>query len=262
MARGPKKHLKKINAPKHWMLAKLGGTWAPRPSTGPHKLRECLPLVILLRNRLKYALTYREAMMIVKDPEGLVKVDGKARADPKFPVGFMDVISIPNTGDFFRLSYDVKGRFALQRIEAKDAVWKLLRVKNRVLGPNKVPYIVTHDGRTIRYPHPDVEINDTIKYNLETAEIQEFLKFEPGQTAMITGGNNIGRVGVIAHFERHDGGFSICHMRDSKGHSFATRISNVMVLGKGKKLMVELPKERGIRISIIEEREAKMGLKH
>lgn len=55
-ARGPKKHLKRLNAPKAWMLDKLGGVFAPRPSTGPHKLRESLPLVIFLRNRLKYAL--------------------------------------------------------------------------------------------------------------------------------------------------------------------------------------------------------------
>ncbi|KAL6118266.1 rps4x [Pungitius sinensis] len=57
MARGPKKHLKRVAAPKHWMLDKLTGVFAPRPSTGPHKLRECLPLIIFLRNRLKYALT-------------------------------------------------------------------------------------------------------------------------------------------------------------------------------------------------------------
>ena len=25
MPRGPKKHLKRLNAPKHWMLGKLGG---------------------------------------------------------------------------------------------------------------------------------------------------------------------------------------------------------------------------------------------
>ena len=47
MARGPKMHLKRLNAPKHWMLDKLGGVWAPRPSTGPHKLRECLPLLVM-----------------------------------------------------------------------------------------------------------------------------------------------------------------------------------------------------------------------
>ena len=106
MARGPKKHLKRLNAPKHWMLDKLGGVWAPRPSTGPHKLRECLPLIILLRNRLKYALTGKEVKYILM--QRLVKVDGKARTDSTYPAGFMDTISIEKTGEHFRLLYDVR----------------------------------------------------------------------------------------------------------------------------------------------------------
>ena len=64
MARGPKHHLKRVNAPKHWMLGKMDGAFAPRPSTGPHKLRECLPLILILRNRLKYAITGMEAKQI------------------------------------------------------------------------------------------------------------------------------------------------------------------------------------------------------
>ncbi|CAF1810983.1 unnamed protein product [Brassica oleracea var. botrytis] len=44
-----KKHLKRLNAPKHWMLDKLGGAFAPKPSSGPHKSRECLPLVLIIR---------------------------------------------------------------------------------------------------------------------------------------------------------------------------------------------------------------------
>lgn len=67
MARGPKKHLKRLAAPKHWMLDKLTGRHAPRPSQGPHKLRECIPLVVVIRNRLKYALTYHEVKMILKE---------------------------------------------------------------------------------------------------------------------------------------------------------------------------------------------------
>ena len=35
MARGPKHHLKRLNAPKHWMLDKLGGTWVSRSSLHP-----------------------------------------------------------------------------------------------------------------------------------------------------------------------------------------------------------------------------------
>merc|ERR1712178_162889 len=92
MARGPKKHLKRLNAPKHWMLNKLGGVWAPRPSTGPHKLRECLPLILLLRNRLKYALNTKEVKYILM--QRLVKVDGKARTDKTYPAGFMDVVRL------------------------------------------------------------------------------------------------------------------------------------------------------------------------
>ncbi len=52
MARGPKKHLKRMNTPRSWLLSKLGGIYATRPSTGPHKLRECLPLSILLKYKL------------------------------------------------------------------------------------------------------------------------------------------------------------------------------------------------------------------
>tara|TARA_B100000513_G_scaffold176918_1_gene94023 strand:- start:188 stop:427 length:240 start_codon:yes stop_codon:yes gene_type:complete len=79
------------------MLDKLGGIWAPRPSTGPHKLRECLPLLILLRNRLKYALTYKEVKYILM--QRAIKVDNKARTDSKYPAGFMDVVSIEKTNE-------------------------------------------------------------------------------------------------------------------------------------------------------------------
>ena len=79
--------MKRLNAPKHWMLNKMGGVWAPKPSCGPHKQRECLPLLLIIRNRLKYALTNHEVKMICM--QRLVKVDGKIRTDSTFPAGFM-----------------------------------------------------------------------------------------------------------------------------------------------------------------------------
>ena len=65
---------------------------APRPSPGPHKLRESLPLTIFLRNRLKYALTGREVTSIVK--QRLIKIDGKVRTDTTYPAGFMGVFKL------------------------------------------------------------------------------------------------------------------------------------------------------------------------
>jgi small subunit ribosomal protein S4e len=44
-----------------------------------------------------------------------------------------------------------------------------------------------------------------------------------GNMVMITGGHNLGRVGVITNRERHPGSFDIVHIKDTLGHTFATR---------------------------------------
>lgn len=276
MARGPKKHLKRLDAPKHWMLNKLGGEWAPRPSQGPHKLRECLPLTLVLRNRLKYALTRQEVMMIVM--RRLVKVDNKIRNDVNYPAGFMDVISLERTGEHYRLLFDVKGRFVLHRISAEEAKFKLLRVKSvstgskSMIGRNPfhhgqagaIPYIVTHDGRTVKYPDPLVGRNDSVKFDIHTGKVVEVFKFEPGNSAMITRGANAGRIGVIGHHERHPGSFDIVHLKDKRGMEFCTRSDNVFVIGEGTKAAISLPRGKGIKLTVIEDRdkaESKSGKK-
>jgi len=257
MARGPKKHLKRIAAPKSWMLDKLGGIFATKPSQGPHKYRESLPLTVILKNRLKYALTGREVTMIVNDKEGNIAVDGKIRRDPRFPAGLMDVVSIKKTGELYRVLYDVKGRFVLRNIKAEEAKYKLCKIVKKAVGPNKIPYIVTHDGRTIRFPNPDISVADTVKLDLAKGEVLDTVKFETGNLCMITSGNNVGRVGVIVHRDRHIGGFDIVHVRDSRGHAFATRIGNVFMIGKGKNPFITLPKERGIALTPLEEKHQK-----
>eukprot|EP00929_Paragymnodinium_shiwhaense_P069605 TRINITY_DN350_c1_g4_i1.p2 TRINITY_DN350_c1_g4~~TRINITY_DN350_c1_g4_i1.p2 ORF type:complete len:259 (-),score=76.47 TRINITY_DN350_c1_g4_i1:44-820(-) len=257
MARGVIKHLKRSFAPSHWMLDKLKGRWAPKASAGPHKLRECLPLIVMLRNRLKYALTYRECKMIVM--QRLIKVDGKVRSDMFYPAGLMDVVQIEKTKENFRLLYDTKGRFVMHKLAKEEASYKLCMVKKVFRGLKGVPYCVTHDGRTIRYPDPDIKAHDTVRIDLETGKILDHVKFEAGNVVMTSAGNNIGRVGVITHREKHPGSFEIVHLKDAAGHNFCTRLQNVFPIGKGNKPWISLPKGNGVKLSIIEDRAAKMG---
>ncbi len=60
------------------------------------------------------------------------------------------------------------------------------------------------------------------------------------------------------HVEKHPGSYEIVHIRDSEGNSFATRLSNIFVIGQGKKPMIKLPKYGGIRLSLIAERNSKI----
>ncbi|MBA0558586.1 hypothetical protein Golob_015598, partial [Gossypium lobatum] len=240
---------------------------APKPSSGPHKSRECLPLILILRNRLKYALTYREVIAILMQRH--VMVDGKVRTDKTYPAGFMDyciqilcnilahllvdVVSIPKTNEDFRLLYDTKGRFRLHAITGDETKFKLCKVRSVQFGLKGIPYLNTYDGRTIRYPDPLIKANDTIKLDLESNKIVDFIKFDVGNVVMVTGGRNRGRVGVIKNREKHKGSFETIHVQDAAGHEFATRLGNVFTIGKGTKPWVSLPKGKGIKLSIIEE---------
>ena len=250
MARGPKKHMKRLAAPKHWMVDKLNGVYAPKCRPGAHKGRESLPLILILRNRLQYALTRGEAMMIAKMRH--IEVDSRVRTDPKTPVGFMDILSIPKTGENYRLMYDVKGRFVLQKV-TEDATTKLCKIEKVYTASNGVPCLATHDGRTIRFPDPLIKKADTVSIDTTTGKITDFTKFKVGSWVMVTGGANTGRVGEIVDVERHPGSFDICHIKDGNNSTFATRKGNLFVVGRSQNdIRVQLPKAQGLRMPLFQ----------
>jgi hypothetical protein len=90
-------------------------------------------------------------------------------------------------------------------------------------------------------------VNDTVKIDIATGKMTDFIRFDTGVIAMVTGGRNMGRVGVITHRERHDGGFNIVHIKDAIDNSFATREGNVFIIGR-EKPWISLPKGKGVKV--------------
>mmetsp|Transcript_1833 Transcript_1833/g.1242 ORF Transcript_1833/g.1242 Transcript_1833/m.1242 type:complete len:83 (+) Transcript_1833:3-251(+) len=72
---------------------------------------------------------------------------------------------------------------------------------------------------------------------------------------MLTGGCNTGRVGQLMHIEKHEGSFHIVTIKDTKGHTFSTRLGNVFVIGSGNHPQITLAKGRGIKKTIMQERD-------
>lgn len=253
MARGPKKHLKRVTAPHSWLMNKMGGNFAVRPAQGPHRLRESIPLQVVLRDKLEVATNAKEAQLILNQKEGLVRVDKHIRRNHKYPVGFMDVIEIPKMKASFRVLYDVKKRFTIIPITDAEAKFKLCKIEKKALGPNKITYLVTHDGRTIRFADKDIKVGDTVKFNIEKREIEDFIPMAVGNLAFCSDGNNRGRVGIIDHINKFDNNFDLITIKDKNGHIFTTRTSYVITIGKGNHPLITLPKGNGLSLSIIEE---------
>jgi len=98
-----------------------------------------------------------------------------------------------------------------------------------------------------------------VKVDLKTNKVIGHLKFEVGNLCMVTRGANIGRIGVLVHTDKHPGSFDIVHLRDRRGATFATRLHNVFVIGEGRKAWISLPRGKGVKTTIVEERDKRLG---
>ena len=92
--RGRKGHTKRIAVSKSVPVHdKKSKEWIANTNPGPHGKNKSMPLVVLLREVLEVADNSKEVKIILMDRK--VLVDGIARTDHKFPIGFMDIISMP-----------------------------------------------------------------------------------------------------------------------------------------------------------------------
>merc|ERR1711924_279953 len=91
-------------------------------------------------------------------------------------------------------------------------------------------------------------------------KMADIIKFETGATCVVTKGKNNGRMGTITSRDKHPGGFDIVNIKDAKGKAFATRIGNIFCVGKKDEgNMISVPKGRGIKENILEERKKRFG---
>jgi len=202
-----KKHLKRKPAPKSWPIHRKEFIWAPRPMPGPHPISNCIPLTLIVRDILGFAKTRKEAKIIIS--QGKLKVDGKIQREERFPAGLMDVISIPEIKEAYRILPSKKG-LILHPTEADKADFKLHRIENKTIVKSGHAQLNLHDGtsllvRTKEPQNREVDAYETLctlKISIPNREILEYIKLVEGAYALITDGKNAGRHGKIVAIEK------------------------------------------------------------
>ena len=229
--KGPTRHLKRHQSPNLWPIPRKTGKWAIRTSPGPHKLENSIPITILLRNELGYAETAKEAKIIVK--EAKVLVDGKIRWDEKFPLGLMDVLSLPLLGEHYRVLPDHGGKLKLLRIDEGEAKRKLCKItgKSTLKGGNT--QLNLHDGKNlfIEAEQDRYNVDDVIVISLPEKEIQDHIEFKEMQQAIIIGGKSQGAQGLLIGFGPEPGWKKTATLRTPEGEDIRTLADYVFVVG-------------------------------
>lgn len=194
--KGQKRHQKRLSSPANLKLPRKTAPWIVKPAPGPHPADECLPLSILVRDYLEFARTFREARKILS--EGQVQVNGKTRKDPKFPIGLMDVVQIPEINGNWRLIFDRRGHLVPYEIPEKETKFKLCKVVGKNTVKNGRVQVSFHDGRTSIGGFEDTTPSNVVKLELPDGKILDQFSLEKGKPAFVTGGGNVGRLGVIS----------------------------------------------------------------
>ena len=191
---GSRKHLKRYKAPKSWPIHPKEDTWTVKPSAGSHSIDESIPLTLVIRDVLKIADNSREAKRIINS--GNVLVDGRVIKDYKFPVGFMDIIEIPKTGESYRVLLDRKGRLQLNLID--DNSFKLSKIVNKSTIAGGKTQLNLHDGKNVIIEENDYSVGDVINLTVPDQEISEVYPLKEGATVLVTGGKHTGELGTVS----------------------------------------------------------------
>ena len=187
-------HIKRYNIPKYWKMAKKANKFAVTPRPGPHGKKNCIPLLVVLRDVLKICDNAKAANAAIK--RGDVLVDKKVRKDPNYPVGFMDVVEIPGTGKCYRVAIN-KGGLFLEEIKHEEAGKKLCRIQDKRKVKGGAMQLRLHDGRNILTDKGDYSPNDSVLIELPGQKIIHHFRFEKGSPALIMSGRNPGLQGKI-----------------------------------------------------------------
>ena len=245
--KGKTARLKRKPAPRFWPIHRKELPWILKPSSGSHSLQSCLPLTLVLRDMLGVAQTRKEAKMILS--EGKVQVGGKIRRKDDFPVGLMDVISMPEASKYYRVMPSHKG-LVLNPISKEEANFTLARVENKAT-VNGGTQIALHDGSNmfIKVADPKkpeeviYETFDILKITYPEKQVAQSLKTKEGNLAVITGGKNIGKQGKIVEIEKTEDKKrrqALVVVEDSNGTRYQTILDFIFSIGESEPLIATM----------------------
>ncbi|HIQ38406.1 MAG TPA: 30S ribosomal protein S4e [Methanothermococcus okinawensis] len=243
-SKGGKRHLKRLPAPAKWKLPRKVKKFVTKPIPGPHSIENSLPLQLIIRDVLGYADNGREAKKIIK--MGKILVDGVVRKEHRFPVGLMDILSIPDTKEDFLVLFDKKGRITLKETDRKDI--KLCRIRNKTVIKGGHIQLNLHDGRNqiIYVSDPtkaeeDVyKTGDTVILAIPEQKLLGHIPFEEGKLAYITGGKHIGEIARIVSIEKRKLHPDIVTLETKDGEEFKTIKDYVFVVGDEEPVLTPL----------------------
>jgi small subunit ribosomal protein S4e len=181
---------------------------------------------------LKYASNGREAKSLIK--KGKIIVDGKIRKNERFPIGLMDVLSLPDAKENYRVLPEKNGKLILHPITEEESKYKLERVINKTTVKNGLTQLNLHDGRNILVSDEEganINVNDVLKVSIPNMESLNKISYSTGNNVLIVGGRRHGERGTLTFLGNEPGKKRTAIIRTPTGENIQTLERYVFSIG-------------------------------
>lgn len=215
-----KNHLKRIATPQTWGIGRKTHKLIVRPFG---YFKSALPVSLILREFLHLTESRLETKRIINSKK--ISVDGKTVKNDKLPAGIMSVLDVKGS-DSFRVLLNNRGKLFLKKLDTKESSIKLCKIISKTTLKGGKLQLGFHDGRTIVTDDKNAKINDTVVFKIPEFKTQSVLKLGKNANVYLTGGSNVGKVGVVENVSN-----SVIVKIDK--NVVETAKENIFVIGEG-----------------------------
>lgn len=196
-------HLKRTSMPTSWPVKKKNIKFIAKPNSGSHKLEYVSSMVIILRDVLKYASTFKEAKRILHQEE--VLVNGKRVQDVRTAFGMFDILDIKKLNEKYTLLFNEVGRIKL--VSTKDDLI-YLKVSKKTVTPGKKYQLNFMNGFNLLVSEKEfmgIKVNDTVVYDFAKKKVNSIINLKIGNFVYIFDGKFQGKFGEVISFISYKG---------------------------------------------------------
>ena len=214
-------HKKRITIAKTWLIPRTGTKYVAFSMSDNNK---SMPLIIALRDSLKFVKTKRELKLLLNSKQ--ILVNGKIVREINYPVNLFDSITLIPAKKSYREVLKAK-KIGFEEVSEKESTEKIYKVIGKKILPGKKIQINLSDGKNI-LSSEKINTGDFIVLDNLKNKILKIKQLKEGEDVIITAGKHIGKTGKIKKIEEQ-GERKIAEL-DSKHEKIRTEAKNLFLI--------------------------------
>lgn len=234
-------HLKRLNSPGSWRIAKKTNTFVTKTAPGPHNA-SAMPIAVWLRDHMEIALSMKEVKRVLKSRA--VLVNGAVCTDPKMGIGVFDIIALPSVDKYFRILRAKRGDIISVPISAEAAESRLCKIADKTIVKGGKIQLNLRYGANIIVDSQEYTPKDSVVLSLKPENkfaVIDHFAFAEGNAAMVIGGQHSGKTGTITMIDTIAGSIPnrVALKEDGTDEVFETIEDYVFMIGRDEPVISE-----------------------